>query len=163
MWTICASTRFRKRPCKLWTFYYPKNRKAQSDYILINKMWKNSMKNSEVFHKIVTTEFKLSLWANQRKNDIIKKCKLTQDSQLETSIHSGSPKSFWDHKGKGICWNSNKLLSKHNGSQWLFNKKMSSKNTEERRWVLRDWLYCTKKPIDRYGIKQAGTRKLQER
>ena len=103
-------------------------------------MWKNSMKNSEAYstfetvssdHKIVTTEFKLSLWANQRKNDIIKKYKLTQDSQLETSIHSGSPKSFWDPKGKGICWNSNELLSKHNGSQWLFNKKMSSKNTEE--------------------------------
>ena len=46
-------------------------------------------------------------------------------------IHSGGPKSFWDPTGKGIRWNSNKLISKHNSSQWLCDKKMSSKNTEE--------------------------------
>lgn len=51
---------------------------------------------------------------------------------------------------------------------------MSSKNTEATSLgALRDWLYCTKKQVsekltscnatDRYGIKEAETRELQER
>ena len=63
-----------KREGKLWTYTYANNTKAQIDYVLINKKWKNSALNCEAYssfegvstdHRIVTAKIRLSL----RKND----------------------------------------------------------------------------------------------
>ena len=71
---ILLNTKFQKRKCKMWTFIYPNNEKAQLDYILLNKKWKNSAQNCEAYntfctvgsdHRIVTAEIKLKLRANK--------------------------------------------------------------------------------------------------
>ena len=68
------NTNFHKREGKLWTYTYPKNTKAQIDYVFINKKWYNSALNCEAYsscegvstdHRIVTAKIRLSL----RKND----------------------------------------------------------------------------------------------
>ena len=54
----------------LWTFQYPNGDKAQIDYILFRKKWKNSVKDSRAYssfssvstdHRIVSSKVKLSL------------------------------------------------------------------------------------------------------
>ena len=71
----CLNTNYQKREGKLWTYTYANNRKAQIDYVFINKKWKNSAMNCEVYssfegvssdHRIVTAKIRLSL----RKNPI---------------------------------------------------------------------------------------------
>ena len=70
----CLNTNYQKREGKLWTYTYANNTKAQIDYVLINKKWKNSALNCEAYssfegvstdHRIVTEKIRLSL----RKND----------------------------------------------------------------------------------------------
>ena len=70
----CLNTNYQKREGKLWTYAYANNTKAQIDYVLINKKWKNSALNCEAYssfegvssdHRIVTAKIRLSL----RKND----------------------------------------------------------------------------------------------
>ena len=70
----CLNTNYQKREGKLWTHTYANNTKAQIDYVLINKKWKNSALNCEAYssfegvstdHRIVTAKIRLSL----RKND----------------------------------------------------------------------------------------------
>ena len=70
----CLNTNYQKRKGKLWTYTYANNTKAQIDYVLINKKWKNSAMNCEAYssfegvstdHRIVTAKIRLSL----RKND----------------------------------------------------------------------------------------------
>ena len=46
---ICLNTKFQKIKEKLWTYTYPKNPKAQLDYILMNKEWINTALNSEAY------------------------------------------------------------------------------------------------------------------
>ena len=69
----CLNTNYQKREGKLWTYTYANNSKAQIDYVLINKKWKNSALNCEAYssfegvstdHRIVTAKIRLS----QRKN-----------------------------------------------------------------------------------------------
>ena len=73
---LVLNTKFQKRPGKLWTFQYANGRKAQLDYILINRKWKNSCTNCEAYnsfssvisdHRIVSGHIRLSLRANNRK------------------------------------------------------------------------------------------------
>ena len=45
----CLNTNYQKREGKLWTYTYANNTKAQIDYVLINKKWKNSALNCEVY------------------------------------------------------------------------------------------------------------------
>ena len=54
-----------KREGKLWAYTYANNTKAQIDYVLINKKWKNSTMNCEAYssfegastdHRIVTAK-----------------------------------------------------------------------------------------------------------
>ena len=45
----CLNTNYQKRKGKLWTYTYPNNTKAQIDYVLINKKWKNSAMNCEAY------------------------------------------------------------------------------------------------------------------
>ena len=45
---IIANTRFQKKPGKLWTFISDmSDTKSQVDFVLVNKKWKNSLKNCE--------------------------------------------------------------------------------------------------------------------
>ena len=69
----CINTNYQKREGKLWTFTYANNSKAQIDYILINKKWKNSAMNCQAYssfegvssdHRIVTAKIRLSLRKN---------------------------------------------------------------------------------------------------
>ena len=69
----CLNTNYQKREGKLWTYTYANNRKAQIDYVFINKKWKNSAVNCEAYsslegvssdHRIVTAKLRLSLRKN---------------------------------------------------------------------------------------------------
>ena len=59
-----------KKGGKLWTYTYANKSKAQIDYVLINRKWKNSAMNCEAYssfesvssdHRIVTAKVRLSL------------------------------------------------------------------------------------------------------
>ena len=43
------NTNFQKREGKLWTNTYPKNNKAQRDYVFKNMKWKNSAMNCKAY------------------------------------------------------------------------------------------------------------------
>ena len=68
---VITNTSFQKRQGKLWTYLSDMNgSKSQIDYILINKKWKNSVKNVEAYstfasigsdHRVVSAKLKLSL------------------------------------------------------------------------------------------------------
>ena len=68
---IITNTTFQKRPGKLWTYLSDMNGlKSQIDFILINRKWKNSIKNVEAYstfasigsdHRVVSAKVKLSL------------------------------------------------------------------------------------------------------
>ena len=68
---LITNTQYRKKPGKLWTFISDmSDAKSQVDYILINRRWKNSVKNCEAYssfssigtdHRVVTATPKLSL------------------------------------------------------------------------------------------------------
>ena len=71
----CLNTNYQKREGKLWTYTYANNTKAQIDYVLINKKWKNSAMNCEAYssfegvstdHRIVTAKIRLSLWKKRQ-------------------------------------------------------------------------------------------------
>ena len=70
------NTNYQKREGKLWTYTYANNTKAQIDYVLINKKWKNSAMNCEAYssfegvstdHRIVTAKIRLSLRKNAKR------------------------------------------------------------------------------------------------
>ena len=72
----CLNTNYQKREGKLWTYTYANNTKAQIDYVLINKKWKNSAMNCEAYssfecvstdHRIVTAKIRLSLRKNAKR------------------------------------------------------------------------------------------------
>ena len=46
---MIENTNYQKREGKLWTYTYANNTKAQIDYVLINKKWKNSALNCEAY------------------------------------------------------------------------------------------------------------------
>ena len=63
-----------KSPNHLWTFQYPNGDKAQIDYILLRKKWRNSVQDSRSYfsfssvssgHRIVSCKVKLSLRASK--------------------------------------------------------------------------------------------------
>ena len=49
----CLNTNYQKREGKLWTYTYANNTKAQIDYVLINKKWKNSALNCEAYSSLL--------------------------------------------------------------------------------------------------------------
>ena len=72
----CLNTNYQKRKGKLWTYTYANNIKAQIDYVLSNKKWKNSAMNCEAYssfegvstdHRIVTAKIRLSLRKNAKR------------------------------------------------------------------------------------------------
>ena len=77
----CLNTNYQKREGKLWTYTYANNTKAQIDYVLINKKWKNSALNCEAYssfegvstdHRIVTAKIRLSLRKNDKRTNALK-------------------------------------------------------------------------------------------
>ena len=77
----CLNTNYQKREGKLWTYTYANNTKAQIDYILLNKKWKNSAMNCEAHssfegvstdHRIVTAKIRFSLRKNAKRTAITK-------------------------------------------------------------------------------------------
>ena len=72
----CLNTNYQKREGKLWTYTYANNAKAQIDYVLINKKWKNSALDCEAYssfegvstdYRIVTAKIRLSLRKNAKR------------------------------------------------------------------------------------------------
>ena len=64
-----------KSPSQLWTHEYPSGARAQLDYILFRKKWKNSVKNTRSYssfstvgsdHRVVSSHVKLSLRASKK-------------------------------------------------------------------------------------------------
>ena len=95
---LCLNTHFQKRHGQLWTHNSPNDFKSQIDFIIINKKWKNSVKNCRAYnsfniissdHRIITTDIKLSLRANTKKNS---KCKpydwtrLSHDTEIRNAF-----------------------------------------------------------------------------
>ena len=58
-----ANTSFMKPNGQLWTFEYPNGDRAQLDYLLFRKKWRNSVKTPDLFHPLalwaLTTEWSL--------------------------------------------------------------------------------------------------------
>ena len=72
---FCSNCSFMKSKHQLWTFEYPSGKRAQLDYILFCKKWRNSVKNSRSYssfsstgsdHRIVSSTIKLSLRSSKR-------------------------------------------------------------------------------------------------
>lgn len=70
-----TNNNFMKSRNQLWTFEYPSGERAQIDYILARKKWRNSVKNSRSYssfssvgsdHRIVSATIKLSLRSSKR-------------------------------------------------------------------------------------------------
>ena len=69
------STSFNKKEGKLWTFKNPNGNKAQLDYMLVNRKWRNSVTNCESYntyktmdsdHQPCSSKLRLSLRENKR-------------------------------------------------------------------------------------------------
>ena len=68
---MVTNTHYRKKAGKLWTFISDMNEaKSQVDYIMVNRKWRNTVKNCEAYstfssvgsdHRILTAKLKLSL------------------------------------------------------------------------------------------------------
>ena len=68
---IVTNTQFQKKPAKLWTYISDMSGvKSQVDFIMINKKWRNTVKNCKTYstfssigsdHRVVTAKLKLSL------------------------------------------------------------------------------------------------------
>ena len=77
----CLNTNYQKREDKLWTNTYANNSKAQIDYVLINKKWKNSAMKCKAYssfegvssdHRIVSAKIRLSLRRNAKRTTTTK-------------------------------------------------------------------------------------------
>ena len=92
---FCSNCSFMKSKQQLWTFEYPSGNRAQLDYILFRKKWRNSIKNSRSYssfssigsdHRIVSSTIKLSLRSSKRSAPHPMKTidwkKVTQDKNL---------------------------------------------------------------------------------
>ena len=60
---------------QLWTFEYPSGERAQIDYLIFRKKWRNSVRDSRSYstfssvgsdHRVVSATVKLSLRASKR-------------------------------------------------------------------------------------------------
>ena len=74
----CLNTIYQKSVGKLWTNTYANNSKAQIDYVIINKKWKNTAMNCVGYssfegvssdHRIVTAKIRLSLRKNATRTE----------------------------------------------------------------------------------------------
>ena len=72
---ISSSHLFFGLPCLLWTCVLPSGVRAQLDYVLVRKKWRNSVNNAGAYnsfasigsdHRIVTAKIRLSLRADSR-------------------------------------------------------------------------------------------------
>ena len=80
---FCSNCSFMKPKSRLWTFEYPNGARAQLDYILFRKKWRNSNKDSRSYssfssigsdHRVVSATIKLSLRSSKRSKPHPMKC-----------------------------------------------------------------------------------------
>ena len=96
---FCSNCSFMKPQNQLWTFEYPSGKRAQLDYILFRKKWRNSIKNSRSFssfssvgsdHRIVSATIRLSLRCSKRSKPHPMKTidwrRVTQDTELSNEF-----------------------------------------------------------------------------
>ena len=85
-----ATNNFMKKKSKLWTFTYPNGSRAQLDYILFRKKWRNSINDAQAYssfsnigsdHRIVSSKVTLSLRAPK---------KVTSDPMKQIDWHAVS-------------------------------------------------------------------------
>ena len=79
---LSSTNHFQKKKSKLWTFTYPNGTRAQLDYIIFRKKWRNSVHDAEAYssfssvgsdHRIVSSKITLSLRAPRKvSNDPMK-------------------------------------------------------------------------------------------
>ena len=87
----CLNTNYQKREGKLWIYTYANNTKVQTDYVLINKKWKNSALNCEAY----------SSWGcvhrspNSHGENTVKPTKKTQNEQRPPNTMTGP---YWTTK-----------------------------------------------------------------
>ena len=119
----CLNTNFQKREGKIWTYTYANKSKAQIDYVLINRKWKNSTMNCEAYssfegvssdHRIATAKVRLSLrknatrkaktkhydWALPNNRDIRDKYALELRNRFETlqgNAEKGTPNDEYEN------------------------------------------------------------------
>lgn len=72
-----ANTKFMKSNNQLWTFEYPNGSRAQLDFILVRKKWRNSIKDCRAYssfssvgsdHRIISATVKLSFRVSKKNN-----------------------------------------------------------------------------------------------
>ena len=72
---FASNNNFMKSRKQLWTFEYPSGKRAQIDYILFRKKWRNSIKDARSYssfstvgsdHRIVSSTIKLSLRSSKK-------------------------------------------------------------------------------------------------
>ena len=70
-----SNTSFMKPKGQLWTFEYPKSGRAQLDYLIFRKKWRNSVKDSRSYsrfssvgsdHRVISATLKLSLRVSKK-------------------------------------------------------------------------------------------------
>ena len=70
-----SNTSFMKPKGQMWTFEYPSGERAQLDYVIFRKKWRNSVKDSRAYssfssvgsdHRIVSSTVKLSLRSSKK-------------------------------------------------------------------------------------------------
>ena len=70
-----SNTNFMKPKGQLWTFEYPNGDRAQLDYLLVRKKWRNSIKDSRSYstfssvgsdHRVISAKVKLSLRVSKK-------------------------------------------------------------------------------------------------
>ena len=70
-----SKTSFMKPKGQMWTFEYPSGDRAQLDYVIFRKKWRNSVKDSRAYssfssvgsdHRIVSSTVKLSLRSSKK-------------------------------------------------------------------------------------------------
>ena len=117
-----SNNHFQKCRNQLWTFEYPNGSRAQIDYILFRKKWKNSIKDSRSYssfssvssdHRIVSSKIRLSL----------------------RSTKPAKPNPFkridWQETSSNFIIRDNFTLEVYNRFSALFNEDLNKDNVEQ--------------------------------
>ena len=95
---LCLNTNLQKISGQFWIHARPNDFKSQIDFLIINKKWKNSVKNCRAYnsfislasdHRIISADIRLCLRANKKKvcnNKPYDWTKLKQDTDIRSSF-----------------------------------------------------------------------------
>ena len=117
-----ANTSFMKPKGQLWTFEYPNGVRAQLDYLLVRKKWRNSIKDSRSYstfssvgsdHRVISARIKLSLRVAKR------------------AVSSPMKKIDWKEVSSNSDLSKNFAIQVFNKFQSLSTSEIDSDNVEE--------------------------------